>query len=278
MGIFIVILLIIGLLVRIWFFNQKTSSKGKINRTIVVLLIGGILCWGLLPHKKTEHVMQSRTSSTQHVAANEAETNETNEVQLASSIQLDVPLLNQMDEPSLYNGCEVTSLAMLLNYIGMDVSKNELADKVATVPFEDEAGKHGDPREGFVGDITGVNPGYSVYSAPMIDLASQYVRSEQIVDLSEQDFDKILAALSQKQPVWCITTVTFAETNDMETWETAKGSIDISWNVHSVLITGFDKEHIFLNDPYGEKRAVDRDDFIAAWHQMGEQAFTIKSE
>ena len=38
---------------------------------------------------------------------------------------LNVPLLNQMDDPRLYNGCEVTSLAMILNYSGIDVSKNE---------------------------------------------------------------------------------------------------------------------------------------------------------
>src|ERR1700726_1372539 len=35
---------------------------------------------------------------------------------LAKSKILDVPLINQMDPPHLYNGCEVTSLAMILNY------------------------------------------------------------------------------------------------------------------------------------------------------------------
>ena len=37
-------------------------------------------------------------------------------------VVLNVPLINQMDDPKLYNGCEVTSLAMVLNYNGIDVT------------------------------------------------------------------------------------------------------------------------------------------------------------
>ena len=33
---------------------------------------------------------------------------------------MDVILYNQMDAPRLYNGCEVTSLAMLLHYSGYE--------------------------------------------------------------------------------------------------------------------------------------------------------------
>lgn len=39
--------------------------------------------------------------------------------------QLNVPIENQM--PDLPNGCEVTSLAMLLNYYGIKVTKEDLA-------------------------------------------------------------------------------------------------------------------------------------------------------
>src|SRR5215510_6806733 len=54
---------------------------------------------------------------------------------LPDSKLLDVPLLNQMDKPLLYNGCEVTSLAMILNYNGVKVTKNELAENIKTVPL-----------------------------------------------------------------------------------------------------------------------------------------------
>ena len=48
---------------------------------------------------------------------------------------LNVPLINQLDAPRLYNGCEVTSLAMVLNYNGYYVTKNELANNIKTVPL-----------------------------------------------------------------------------------------------------------------------------------------------
>ncbi|WP_413521916.1 hypothetical protein [Brochothrix thermosphacta] len=47
--------------------------------------------------------------------------------------------------------------------------------------------------------------------------------------------------------------------------------------MHSVVLTGFDKDNVYLNNPYGEKdQTVNRADFIAAWEQMGSQAIYIK--
>lgn len=67
---------------------------------------------------------------------------------------MDVILYNQMDAPRLYNGCEVTSLAMLLHYSGYEqVTKNALANEIKRVPLNYENGLKGDPHDGFVGDM-----------------------------------------------------------------------------------------------------------------------------
>lgn len=194
------------------------------------------------------------------------------------SIQLDVPLLNQLDEPSLYNGCEVTSLAMLLNYRGISVTKNELAQNIAVVPLTDENGNYGDPNQGFVGSIDGSEKGYSVYHGPIAKLAQSYVGKDlKVVDLSNHSFNTLLNTLSNGNPVWVITTVNYAATDDMETWQTANGEVEISWSVHSVVVTGYDENYIYVNDPYGEKdKKVDRTSFKQAWIQMGRQAVTIQ--
>ena len=48
--------------------------------------------------------------------------------------------------------------------------------------------------------------------------------------------------------------------------------------MHSVVITGYDKDHVYLNNPYGEKnQKVDREQFEDSWKQMGSQAIIIKA-
>ena len=47
---------------------------------------------------------------------------------LKRKILLDVPTILQ--KPELPRGCEVTSLAMMLNYAGIEVNKMELAEKI----------------------------------------------------------------------------------------------------------------------------------------------------
>lgn len=62
----------------------------------------------------------------------------------------DVPFIKQL--PELPRGCEVTSLAMLLQYKGVQVDKMQLASEIHRVPFE-QNGVRGNPYEGFVGNI-----------------------------------------------------------------------------------------------------------------------------
>ncbi|QDZ94690.1 C39 family peptidase [Bacillus altitudinis] len=191
---------------------------------------------------------------------------------------MDVILFNQMDAPKLYNGCEVTSLAMLLHYSGYEhITKNALANEMKRVPLNYENGLKGDPHDGFVGDMEN-GPGLGVYHEPIYQLAKKYV-GNQAVDLTGKPVKKaIYQSLEKGYPVWVITTSTFAKTDNIETWNTPNGKIDISFNMHSVVITGYDKDHVYLNNPYGEKnQKVDREQFEDSWKQMGSQAIIIKA-
>ncbi|KRN54262.1 C39 family peptidase [Carnobacterium divergens] len=194
-------------------------------------------------------------------------------VPIKESSQLDVPLLYQFDEPSLYNGCEVTSLAMILNYYDIEVTKNELADEIKTVPLLNEDDEYGNPHKGFVGSISGEEPGLGVYHEPIVKLAQKYVSKNKVIDLTGSDFNEVLAALSSGHPVWTITTATFSPVDDFVTWDTTDGEIDVTYSMHSVAITGYDSEMVYFNDPYGEKdSSMDRDTFEETYEQMGSQA------
>lgn len=188
---------------------------------------------------------------------------------------LDVPLITQMSAPQLYNGCEVTSLAMILNYNGYQVTKNQLADNIARVPITYQNGLHGNPNAGFVGNME-VGPGYSVNNGPIYNLAVKYAGNE-VVNLTNHPFTDLLARVYQGEPVWIITTSSFAPVSDFQTWNTPQGTTQVSLSEHSVVITGYDANYIYINNPYGQKnQKLDRSIFEKAWVQMGSQAIVIE--
>ncbi|KYD06362.1 C39 family peptidase [Bacillus atrophaeus] len=193
-----------------------------------------------------------------------------------SASPLDVVLYNQMDSPKLYNGCEVTSLAMVLHYAGYNVSKNALAENIPTVPLTYSSGLKGDPNEGFVGDMEN-GPGLGVYHEPIYKLAKKYAGSD-VKDLTGQNIKAVYRELEQGRPVWVITTSKFAPVDNIETWKTSNGNVDITYSVHSVAVTGYDEDYVYVNDPYGHKnRKTDRKNFEKAWKQMGSQAIAIEN-
>ncbi|OCA87538.1 hydrolase [Bacillus sp. FJAT-27225] len=197
-------------------------------------------------------------------------------VWLPDSILMDVPLFNQMAAPRLYNGCEVTSLAMILTFKGIEVTKNELAKSIERVPLNYRNGKKGNPNAGFVGDMEN-GPGLGVYHEPIFDLAKKYA-GDRAENLTGQSFDMVIEKLADGSPVWVIINTIYAPLGkgNFATWDTPDGPVDITFKMHSVAITGYDETHIYVNDPYGTKNLkVDRQNFIKAWEQLGSQAITI---
>lgn len=187
---------------------------------------------------------------------------------------LDVPLLNQMDSPRLKSGCEITSLAMILNFKGIQVSKNQLAAEIPRVPLKYNATEYGNPNIGFVGNMED-GPGLGVNHVPLFNLAKHYVE-DRASDLTKQPFEILLSEVAKGNPVWILTTKTFAPVSDFMTWQTPQGPVEVTYSMHSVVITGYDAEFIYINNPYGEKnQKLARGPFIEAWEQMGKQAIVI---
>src|SRR4051794_36443222 len=100
------------------------------------------------------------------------------EAPLQVSKILDVPIISQL--PELPRGCEVTSLAMLLQFKGIEIDKMELAKRIRkdTTPYQVKEGKvyFGHPNEGFVGDMYNLDePGFGVYHKPIMELAEKFL-------------------------------------------------------------------------------------------------------
>lgn len=192
-----------------------------------------------------------------------------------------VPLVAQ--NPELPRGCEVTSLAMLLNYYGLGVSKTELAERVKKdeTPFsQDKDGNitFGNPMNGFVGDMYDMsNPGLGVYHEPLFELLKEYIGTDAL-DISGTRFSDIYYFISKNKPVLVITTSVFKTVaNDkFVIWNTAEGEIPVTNYEHAVVVKGYDSEYIYFNNPLdasGMQQAPIKE-FVAAWEQMGMQAIT----
>lgn len=192
-----------------------------------------------------------------------------------------VPLLSQ--NPELPRGCEVTSLAMLLNYYGIGVSKMDLAEQVKKNPTAYSEGKDGEitfgnPANGFVGDMYDMSkPGLGVYCGPLFELLKEYIGTD-AVNLTGANFSDICYFLAKDKPVLVITTSVFKPLgNDkFEAWNTEDGKILITRFEHAVLLKGYDNEYIYFNNPLdaGGMQRVRATEFIDAWEQMGRQALT----
>lgn len=184
--------------------------------------------------------------------------------------------------PELYRGCEVTSLTMLLNYKGINVDKITLAKNIKkdNTPYKEENGNiyYGNPNNGFVGDIYDKNKkGFGVYHKPIFELLQNYIGSKAI-DVTGSNFEDLYYFLNKNIPVWVIINSKYdiLPESSFETWITPEGKVKVTYSEHSVLITGYDENFIYINDPMfpGKTLKKNKDKFIAAWNQMGRQAVT----
>lgn len=189
---------------------------------------------------------------------------------------INVPLENQNSDEKLGNGCEITALSMLLKYEGYKVNKNELAEILEYVPVKIDANTYGNPRDGFVGNIYGGLDAMGVFVEPIAKVAKTVVKKEKEIVFGEEiPFSKIEDQVKNGNPVWVLTTVDYQipQPDDLFIWQTTKGEVQVNRLCHSVVITGVDDTHVYVNDPYGKKnKSVPKSRFIKNYKSMNEQA------
>ncbi|AUD24159.1 hypothetical protein CU648_17570 [Bacillus sp. HBCD-sjtu] len=234
----------------------------------ICMALLGIAVWGIYTNGITKYVEKLTFFNIQ--SGKQVEFNRDEKVILSN-----VPFIQQL--PELDRGCEVTSLAMMLQYAGITVDKMKLANEIKKVDFMND-GVRGNPNEGFVGNIyTFSESGYGVYHGPLFQLAKKYLPNK-AVDLTGKSIEEMYNSVKAGQPVVMITNATFAPLDEDEftTWETNNGDVSITYNEHCVVLIGYDQESVYIRDPLKDSLdvKVPREKFEQAWVQMGSQAIS----
>jgi uncharacterized protein YvpB len=258
---------------------MRNNFKGLL---FMMLLFTNILFTGCLSNTRTDFSNGQDTKIQDTKTEERSIQNKKNtEKKKPKKVLLDVPIIAQ--NPELNNGCEITSLAMLLQYAGVNADKMTLSEEIKkdkTPLLHDENGnikQWGNPNEGFVGDITGKNDGFGVYQEPMIELMEQYMPGRS-VDLSKQPFESLIKSIDEGHPVIVWVTAEFKAPKEYNEWEKNGVKIKATFDEHAVVLVVYDKKYCYINNPLSEKKnqKIKKTTFKKVWSVMGNMAISYK--
>lgn len=185
---------------------------------------------------------------------------------------------NILQNPELPTGCEITSLTTVLNYLGYQVDKMDMAKNYLKL------GKLGKDRfaAAFIGEPWSPE-GWGCYAPVIYESASKYLLEHGSIhrayDLSGEDFAVLLEEVSAGNPVLVWTNIyldrapevreIIMEDGSKETWITPE---------HCVVLTGYDMEKniVEIADPLNNFKELDMASFKQRYADHGRQAVVVK--
>lgn len=150
--------------------------------------------------------------------------------------------------PELPTGCEVTALAMVLQYYGFSADKCDLADNyldkgaIGTVDFHTTF--VGDPRSEY---------SYGCYAPVIVTAANKYLDEQdtelKACDITGTEFEELFKYTEKNIPVlvWC--TIDLKPGHYTTTWNI--DGKDIKWysSEHCMVLLGRDRDNVYTADP-----------------------------
>ncbi len=196
-----------------------------------------------------------------------------------------IPLIPQL--PELPTGCEVTSLTMVLNYLGCEADKLEIAQEYLPKEdlIKDEQGVLYGPdfRYIFPGDPEN-DTSFGCFAPCITETADKYFTEKSIVysadDISGISFYDLFDYIAQDIPVIIWSTMNLSETQYLTSWKTNDGKV-ISWpkNEHCVVLSGYSYSNntVQIYDPTNGILTLNMEDVKERYDQLGKNAVLISS-
>jgi len=191
-------------------------------------------------------------------------------------VQLEVEYVSQF--PTLTNGSEVTCLATVLNYLGYDISKDQLSDEFLP------KGKAGYTNfyDAFVGDPANRNS-YGCYAGAIVTAGNAYLDTVEsdlrTRNLTGTTVENLLNKIKTGTPAIVWTTADLnAESEFTKDWIVDGEYLVWKSNMHCVVLIGYDliNNIVIVCDPTKGLQEIDLTDFIKSFKEFYSQAVVIE--
>ncbi len=189
------------------------------------------------------------------------------------------PTYNQF--PNYPNGCESVALYLLLKYNGVNVTVEDIVEKLKkgdTPHYENGIYYGGDPDIEFVGDPRS-KYGYGVYEGPIIDVANYFKPG--IKNITGSSLSNVLSIVRSGIPVQVWASINMQNTKVCSTWTHKASGKKVNWicRLHSLVIIGTNYDKVITSDPYtGEIVYYDKTQFEKMYNTFGKRALYYEKE
>ena len=202
-----------------------------------------------------------------------------------SHVIQNVEIIDQ--RPELPTGCEITAFTIVMNYLGFNVDKTEMASKYMPTTeynlyYGDDGKLYGpDIDKYFVGDPF-TKLGYVCGYPVVVHAGEAYLKDHKLDDkykvLGKDNFsfDEMYSLIAQDIPIMVFVTVNMEDRYFTEEWYTEDGKkIEWSINDHGSSIIGYSKDTVTMADPIAGLVEYERDQFESVMRQRGCMGVTI---
>lgn len=189
---------------------------------------------------------------------------------------LNVPCILQ--NPELPTGCEITSLTIVLNYLGITADKCDLADNYlekgeigSTLPYIAFVGEPRDPKS------------FGCYSPVIVKTANRYLElmgsGLRATDLSGSTFESLFDVIDNGNPIIIWATINMDKPYYLsQTWYVDGTEFRWKRREHCLVLTGYDvgQNIVYVADPMKGNVTYPLDVFKDRYEQMYSQAVVIR--
>lgn len=189
-----------------------------------------------------------------------------------STVQLNIE--NILQNPELPTGCEVTSLAIILNYLGYDVDKVYLSDNF--LPKGEIGETH--PDVAFIGNPKDSNSFGA--NAPVLEKTANdyldYMQSNyNAYNVSSSDFTELLKYINDGYPVMIWGTMYMQEGYYSIQWTIDNEVIKWYSKFHCMVLIGYTEDSYIIADPLQGIVEYDKNIVEQRYNELEKQALVI---